>query len=64
LKEFYTERDTREKQFEDLKAKAEDDFEGKLSMEAFTEDWNASQFWVSVTQTGQATTWHSPATVQ
>ncbi|KAF2641594.1 hypothetical protein P280DRAFT_549286 [Massarina eburnea CBS 473.64] len=45
LKEFYTERDTRQKQFEDLKLKAEDEFEGKLSMEAFTEDWNASQFW-------------------
>jgi hypothetical protein len=46
LKEFYSERDARQKQFEDLKTKAEDDFEGKLSMEAFTEDWNASQFWV------------------
>ena len=46
LKEFYGERDARQKQFEDLKAQAEDDFEGKLSMEAFTEDWNASQFWV------------------
>ncbi|KAF1956862.1 hypothetical protein CC80DRAFT_412383 [Byssothecium circinans] len=45
LKEFYGERDARQKQFEDLKVKAEDDFEGKLSMEAFTEDWNASQFW-------------------
>jgi hypothetical protein len=28
-----------------LKSQAEDDFEGKLSMDAFTEDWNASQFW-------------------
>jgi hypothetical protein len=46
LKEFYGERDARQKQFEDLKTKAEDDFEGKLSMEAFAEDWNASQFWV------------------
>lgn len=46
LKEFYGEKDTRQKQFEDLKAKAEDDFDGNLSMEAFTEDWNASQFWV------------------
>jgi EEF1A lysine methyltransferase 1 len=46
LKEFYGERDARQKQFEDLKSKAEDDFEGKLSMEAFAEDWNASQFWV------------------
>ena len=49
LKEFYGERDTRQKQFEDLKSQAENDFDGKklLSMEAFTEDWNASQFWVS-----------------
>ncbi|KAF1977264.1 N-6 adenine-specific DNA methyltransferas-like protein 2 [Bimuria novae-zelandiae CBS 107.79] len=45
LKEFYGERDAREKQFEDLKTQAEDEFKGKLSMEAFTEDWNASQFW-------------------
>ncbi|KAF2000453.1 hypothetical protein P154DRAFT_522633 [Amniculicola lignicola CBS 123094] len=47
LKRFYNERDTRQKQFEDLKAKAEDEFDAdqKLSMEVFTEDWNASQFW-------------------
>lgn len=46
LKQFYGERDTRQKQFEDLKARAEDDFDTKqLSMEAFTEDWNVSQFW-------------------
>ncbi|KAF1920579.1 putative N6-adenine methyltransferase-domain-containing protein [Ampelomyces quisqualis] len=45
LKEFYGERDARQKQFENLKSQAEDDFEGKLTMEAFTEDWNASQFW-------------------
>ncbi|OCK84920.1 N-6 adenine-specific DNA methyltransferas-like protein 2 [Lepidopterella palustris CBS 459.81] len=47
LKEFYGERDIMQKQFEDLKAQAENDFDGKtqLSMEAFTEDWNASQFW-------------------
>lgn len=30
-----------------MKAQAEDDFDGKLSMDAFTEDWNASQFWYS-----------------
>lgn len=46
LKEFYSERDTRLKRFEDLKSQAENEFDGKLSMEAFTEDWNASQFWV------------------
>ncbi|KIW00382.1 uncharacterized protein PV09_08092 [Verruconis gallopava] len=47
LKEFYSERDARQKAFEDLKAQAEDEFDGKkpLSMDAFTEDWNASQFW-------------------
>jgi hypothetical protein len=45
LKEFYGERDARQKQFEELKGQAEDDFEGKLSMDAFTEDWNVSQFW-------------------
>jgi hypothetical protein len=45
LKDFYGERDERQKRFENLKSQAEDDFEGKLSMDAFTEDWNASQFW-------------------
>ena len=47
MKDFYSERDTRQKQFEQLKSASEDDFEGKLSMDAFTEDWNASQFWYS-----------------
>lgn len=48
LKNFYSERDAREKQFEDLKAQAENAFESKtLSMDLFAEDWNASQFWVS-----------------
>ncbi|KAF2629901.1 hypothetical protein BU25DRAFT_489318 [Macroventuria anomochaeta] len=47
LKEFYGERDARQKQFEALKSQAEDDFDGKLSMDAFTEDWNVSQFWYS-----------------
>jgi hypothetical protein len=47
LKQFYSERDSRHKAFEDLKAQAESDFDTKqpLSMSAFTEDWNASQFW-------------------
>ncbi|KAK3065650.1 hypothetical protein LTS18_002575, partial [Coniosporium uncinatum] len=46
LKQFYSEKDARDKQFEDLKAQAEDDFAtGPLSMDSFTEDWNASQFW-------------------
>ncbi len=47
LKEFYGEQDARQKQFEDLRDQAEDEFAGKLSMNAFTEDWNASQFWYS-----------------
>ncbi|KAI9790836.1 MAG: hypothetical protein M1833_001749 [Piccolia ochrophora] len=46
LKDFYSERDARKQQFEDLKANVE--LEGpnrSLSMDAFAEDWNASQFW-------------------
>lgn len=47
LQEFYTERDERQKQFEDLKAKAEDEFDSSkpLSMELFAESWQDSQFW-------------------
>ncbi|KAH0005642.1 N-6 adenine-specific DNA methyltransferas-like protein 2, partial [Aureobasidium melanogenum] len=47
LQEFYTERDERQKQFEDLKAKAEDEFDSSkpLSMDLFTESWQDSQFW-------------------
>jgi len=48
LQEFYTERDEREKQFEDLKSKAEDEFDNSskpLSMDLFTESWQDSQFW-------------------
>jgi hypothetical protein len=47
LKEFYSERDAREKLFEDLKSSTEDEA-GKpsLTMDAFAEDWNESQFWV------------------
>jgi hypothetical protein len=47
LQEFYTERDEREKQFEDLKTKAEDEFDTSkpLSMDLFTESWQDSQFW-------------------
>ena len=49
LKQFYNERDSRQKDFEDLKAQAESEFDDKkpLSMSAFAEDWNASQFWYS-----------------
>lgn len=49
LEEFNTEKDARAKQFEDLKTVSEDVFrasgDGKLSMDLFGEDWNASQFW-------------------
>ncbi|KXL42952.1 hypothetical protein M433DRAFT_59053 [Acidomyces richmondensis BFW] len=48
LQEFQLEKDARAKQFEDLRAQAENEFEkgnGKLSMDIFGEDWNASQFW-------------------
>lgn len=40
LAEFYNDRDAKEKQFEDLKTQAENDFATKKwSMEAFAEDW-------------------------
>ncbi|KAH9819839.1 Protein-lysine N-methyltransferase EFM5 [Teratosphaeria destructans] len=47
LQEFQLEKDARAKQFEDLKAKAEEAFDknDELSMDLFGEDWNASQFW-------------------
>lgn len=48
LQQFQTEKDSRAKQFEDLKASAESDFaakDGKLSMDLFSEDWQTSQFW-------------------
>ena len=52
LQEFYAERDARSKQFEDLKAISEQNAassssqkQQKLSMDAFAEDWNESQFW-------------------
>lgn len=60
LKDFYHERDTRAKEFEQLKAAAEEKAaagEGgagepalkyPLSMAAFGEDWNKSQFWVRI----------------
>ncbi|TVY84343.1 EEF1A lysine methyltransferase [Lachnellula suecica] len=46
LKEFYADRDARQKQFEDLKDAAADNA-APLTMEAFAEDWNESQFWYS-----------------
>jgi hypothetical protein len=47
LKEFYAERHARNDEFAKLQAKAEAlHAAGQLSMDAFTEDWNESQFWV------------------
>lgn len=47
LQEFYVERDTKEKEFEDLKTAAENDFENEkpISMALFGESWQDSQFW-------------------
>ena len=48
LQEFYTERDSQEKRFQDLKSHIEQmSSQAQLSMGIFSEDWNASQFWVS-----------------
>ncbi|KAI2777862.1 N(6)-adenine-specific DNA methyltransferase [Daldinia loculata] len=49
LQEFYGERDAHVDKFEKLKAVAEDEraISQPLSMDAFTEDWNKSQFWYS-----------------
>lgn len=47
LQEFYNEKDVRQKGFEELKsATKESRLPQHLSMDMFTEDWNASQFWV------------------
>ncbi|QPG93871.1 hypothetical protein C2857_003237 [Epichloe festucae Fl1] len=45
LAEFNAERDAHQSKFNELKAQAEQDT--PLSMEAFAEDWNESQFWYS-----------------
>ncbi|KAK6443615.1 Protein-lysine N-methyltransferase efm5 [Oleoguttula sp. CCFEE 5521] len=49
LQDFQSEKDTREKQFQDLKANAEAKFDddAALTMDAFAEDWQVSQFWYS-----------------
>lgn len=49
LQDFYSERDKKEKDFVDLKSKldqSEQCQQTPLSMSMFSEDWNASQFWV------------------
>jgi len=48
LKDFYNDKDTRQKHFEDLKSKAENEADDRQwSMEDFSEDWQTSQFWVN-----------------
>ncbi|KAK0714341.1 putative N6-adenine methyltransferase-domain-containing protein [Apiosordaria backusii] len=51
LKAFYAERDARQEQLAKLRAKTEEQHDlqqqQKLSIEAFREDWNKSQFWYS-----------------
>ena len=47
LQEFNAERDARTKHFEDLATSADTPSDAKLSMDAFAEDWNSSQFWYS-----------------
>lgn len=48
LQEFYSEREFQEKRFQDLKSDVEQkSSQAQLSMEMFSEDWNASQFWYS-----------------
>ena len=46
LQDFYHERDQRQQHFDDLKAQVHQNSKTPLSMEMFSEDWNASQFWV------------------
>ncbi|MCJ1320857.1 hypothetical protein MMC15_006198 [Xylographa vitiligo] len=45
LQEFYNDRDSQDKRFQRLKLAAESNSQQVLSMDMFTEDWNASQFW-------------------
>ena len=47
LQDFYRDRDSREKRFHDLVLEVEQgNASSRLSMDMFSEDWNASQFWV------------------
>lgn len=49
LEDFYSEREQNEKRFEDLKVQMEQQQpKTPLSMDMFSEDWNASQFWVII----------------
>lgn len=48
LQEFYLETELKEKRFEDLKTDVEEkSLQAQLSMDMFSENWNASQFWVN-----------------
>ncbi|MCJ1264324.1 hypothetical protein MMC22_004195 [Lobaria immixta] len=48
LQEFYSEREVSAKRFEDLKTRLDQEAsQSTLSMNMFSEDWNASQFWYS-----------------
>lgn len=47
LKEFYSEKDHQQQRFNNLKAQLDPKLQFPLSMEIFSEDWNASQFWVT-----------------
>lgn len=40
--------DAQQKHFEELKARAEDESHAPLTMDAFSENWNSSQFWVAI----------------
>ena len=46
LQDFYSERDQRQQRLDDLKSRIDQTPQIPLSMEMFSEDWNASQFWV------------------
>ena len=48
LKDFYAEKQANETQYDTLKTKIANG--EPLSMKMFTEDWNASQFWVYLQQ--------------
>ncbi|CAF9942811.1 MAG: hypothetical protein ALECFALPRED_010083 [Alectoria fallacina] len=48
LKDFYSDRELKEKRFQDLKSDIEQNSsQVQLSMDMFSEDWNTSQFWYS-----------------
>jgi hypothetical protein len=48
LQSFLAEKEEAERKFEELKAKAEADFEVKVDIDVFEEDYQLSQFWVCI----------------